>query len=119
MSPTEAITHCIRTDARITRDGIKEYQKAHPSGSGVLRDGFKEGWNPGMGEYVKGRRHYKELLKKKGLTEAGKESVDFSKKTKSDNYFGDDTIKECVDRGAKISGNEAAALKKGKYEWTT
>lgn len=81
-----------------------------PNLSEMSGDGFKAGWNPGIGCYVKSRSHHKRLLREKGLVEVGREPAkqDWSEKTK---YFNHDDLKgikaECPD----ISDNSLDALK--------
>lgn len=79
-------------------------------GSNTRGDGFKTGFHPGLNMEIKSPQHYKNVLKEKGMHEIGNERQ--RKDTvKAKTTFDDTAIKEIVDMGADISGNEIEMLK--------
>ncbi len=79
-------------------------------GSNTRGDGFKTGFNPALGMEIKSPQHYKDVLKEKGMYEVGNEKqVSLGPKKKS--MIDDEVIKEVVQMGGEISGNEASMLK--------
>jgi hypothetical protein len=108
----EAIKFMADNDVVMIRDGYDRYINAAPSGAGRKKDGFQVGFNPGLGEYVTGRRHQRELLKQKGLEEVGNEKVELNKYVgKDDKYFTDEVIKDVIDRGGELKDSEINKLK--------
>lgn len=88
--------------------GIMTNKKAH------IKDAWKPGFQPALGEYIDDKGRYNRRLKEKGLIEAGNEYVEPVTTKKEGNYIDDSVIKQAVDSGANISGNEANGLKKGE-----
>lgn len=82
-------------------------------GSNTRGDGFRTGYNPALGMEIKSPSHFKQVLKEKGLREVGNEKPSTGTKIKK-SYIDDEMIKQAVDSGAKISGQEASALIEGK-----
>jgi hypothetical protein len=82
-------------------------------GANSRGDAFRTGYNPALGMEIKSPAHYKQVLKEKGLREVGNEKQK-SAPVKKKSYVDDEIIKQAVDAGASISGQEAAALKEGK-----
>lgn len=105
-----------------TYNGWAEFMGVgQPSRLGVIGgcntkgDGFRSGWNPALNMHIKGPEHYSQVLKEKGLREVGNEKQrDPGPKKKS--YITDEVVKEAVQMGAEISGNEAAALVDGTFK---
>ena len=109
LTPEEAEKYSEENNVTILKDGLEEAINAPRQ---RIRDGFQAGWNPALGQYVQSKSEYKRILKQKGLVEMGYEMPKHQSKRKSN--FSDDKIKQMVDRGAELSGNEIAALKAGK-----
>lgn len=105
MSPREAWEYAKTNEVRITRDGLDNAARSIK----MTKDGFKTGFNPGMGCEVTGRRHYERLLKEKGLVEVGKDYI--SPKDKETEYFDHETCKELSKAGASDN-----AIKKAKED---
>lgn len=72
-------------------------------------DGFQPGWHPALGMEIRTNGQYQEELKKRGMREVGNDKQEYKKKETK--MFTDEVIKEAVDAGAEISGNEAKMLK--------
>ena len=71
-------------------------------------DGFKPGYHPGLGMEIRSHEQYQKELKSRGLVEVGNEK---RKEEKVDTkVFTEDIIKEAVQAGADISGQEAKML---------
>ena len=89
MTPDEAWAYAKSNKCDITRDGLAKFRGAKRH---TVKDGFKAGYNPALGEYVGGRREYERKLTEKGLVEIGnaKPSAEKEKTTK---YFDYDTRK--------------------------
>lgn len=75
-------------------------------------DGFQPGWHPALGMEIRTNGQYQEELKKRGMREIGNEKQ-VEQKT-STKVFTEEIIKEVIDNGAEISGQEAEALVKGE-----
>lgn len=76
-------------------------------------DGFKPGFHPALGMEIRTNGQYQQVLRERGMVEVGNEKSTEHKKKQSSN-FTDEIIKQAVDSGAQISGNEAVALIKGE-----
>jgi len=105
----EALEYANKNGVDIIRDGALN---AHNTKTRI-RDGFRSGYNVGLGCVVNDYGHYKRILKERGLEEGGKEHV-MQQPDKNISYFDDKMIKEINDMGVTIDGNEAEALKKGE-----
>lgn len=79
----------------------------------MVRDGFKPGWQHNLGMEVGSYSEYKRICKQKGYEIAGNDRPTIRKEKKS-KYLDDSTLKDLYQKGAKLSGNEAEALKKGE-----
>ena len=80
-----------------------------------VRDGFQAGFQPALGEVVTCPGKYREILKERNLVEIGNEKpTQFNPDMK--NYIDGEIIKQAIDSGANISGQEAAALESGTYK---
>lgn len=82
-NPAKAYSHAKDNNLKITKDGYERFMKAPVI---MTKDGFKSGWNPGLGEYVGGKIDYERKLKQKGLVEVGKEAISKTQERKTD-YF--------------------------------
>lgn len=79
-------------------------------GSNTRGDGFKTGFNPALGMNIKSVQHYRDELKARGMHEVGNEKQrQHVKKAKT--TFDDNDLREIVQMGADISGQEAEYLK--------
>jgi len=90
-------------------DGYKEELQNPPR----IRDGFKPGYQHSLGREVSHYDEYKRICKERGCIIGGNDKPSPKKKVQKSKYVNDSTLKNAVERGAKISGNEASALKKG------
>lgn len=96
--------------------------RAHLEGLTLLRanshkaktDGFKPGYHPALGIEIRTHEHYQRELKARGLVEVGNDRQEYKKQ--DSRVITDDVIKDAIDKGAQISGNEAEALKSGTYK---
>ena len=109
MTPEEAKMHSDFFNVKITYNGLEHQIKYPPR----IHDGFKAGWQPGLGMEVQHYDEYKRICKAKGYEILGNDRPIAAKKEQKAKYITDDAIKSAVQGGAQISGNEAAALKKG------
>lgn len=75
-------------------------------------DGFQPGWHPALGMEIRTNGQYQQVLKERGMREVGNEKQDHKKKETK--VFTEEIIKDAIQSGANISGNEAAALVKGE-----
>lgn len=89
MNPIEAREYVAKNNVEIERDGYRKYATASRVKKAKDRDGFQSGYNPALGEYVRGPRHHSQLLKEKGLVEMGKEKRDIER-TIDDKYTDED-----------------------------
>jgi len=110
LSPEEADKFLEENeDIHTVFDGYR-HEVANPP---RIRDGFQPGYQPNLGREVTHYDEYKRIVKQKGCVIAGNDKPGLRKKVQKSNYVTDSVLKNAVERGAKISGNEAAALKKG------
>ncbi len=63
------------------------------------KDGFQEGWQPGLGEYVSCPGEYKRKIKEAGLIEVGNEPFDFGYKGEPNEFYTDEIIKDLHNKG--------------------
>jgi hypothetical protein len=118
MTEKDALEYCKKNQCEIL---ISEYiemiksQRLIRCNSHSRGDSWKPGFHPGLGKVVTSYRDYQRELKEKNLIEVGNESMtpEVNKKIKT---ISEETIKEAVEMGAEISGNEAQALIDGTYE---
>lgn len=75
-------------------------------------DGFQPGWHPALGMEIRTNGQYQAELRARGMREVGNEKQ--VEKKRESKVFTDEIIKEAVDAGAQISGQEAEALTKGE-----
>lgn len=87
--PRKAYDYARENNAKVTKDGYERFMKAPVI---MTKDGFKPGWNHGLGEYVGGRLDYERKLKQKGLVEVGKEAINRTQEKKTE-YFDFETRK--------------------------
>jgi hypothetical protein len=81
-----------------------------------IKDGFKSGYDQVLGTYVKGKRHYNQILKDRGLVEVGNEKISQTTKRKT-NFIDESTIRRAINQErAEISDREADAMIKGEYK---
>ena len=80
------------------------------------KGGFTSGYNHALGREVTTRGQYRKLLKEKGLVEMGNERNANQKMVNRRKGIDDSLLKEAVERGAEITGQEAEALKKGELK---
>jgi len=76
-------------------------------------DGF--GWHDGLNMSFKGPKDYKAYLKRENLIEAGNEAPPQYKDPEV-NLIDDQLLADAAKAGIKVSGQEAEALKSGKYQ---
>lgn len=103
-----AALYCEEEDCYIVEEVIEGMPQFVKVGQ-VRGDNVIEGWNPGLGEYVKGKSHYKQLCKEKGLEPIGKEKAN-PRSERSEGYFNEESIREMAEMGADISDMEAKRL---------
>lgn len=89
-------------------DQLESLQLLRANSHKAKTDGFQPGWHPALGMEIRTNGQYQEELKKRGMREVGNEKQDYKKKETK--IFTEDIIKEAVDAGAEISGNEAKML---------
>lgn len=94
------------------RDQVESIQLLRTNSHKAKTDGFQPGWHPALGMEIRTNGQYQEELKKRGLREVGNEKQ--VEKKKEMKVFTDETIKEVIDAGGKLTGQEAAALVEGK-----
>lgn len=73
-------------------------------------DGFKPGFHPALGMEIRTNGQYQAELKARGLREVGNEKQNYKKKEMK--VFSEEIIKDAIDKGAKLSGQEADRLAK-------
>ena len=105
LTPQDARDYSEKYSIQITSNGLESFKNACPSGSHRKRDNQVEGWNPGIGKYIKSKTHYKELLKEAGLEEIGNEKLP-PLQDKKIPLFSEEIVKGAIDMGANLSGNE-------------
>ena len=106
----EARDYCTKKNTDITFDGLLRYVANPPR----IKDAWKPGYDPVLGREFRHRDERDRLVKERGLVEAGRSPGKPKEKRKS--MVNDSMLKDFVDRGAEISGNEAIALKEGKLK---
>ena len=90
-------------------DQISSLQLLRANSHKKKTDGFQPGYHPGLGIEIRSHEHYQSELKSRGLVEVGdQKQVDKKKESK---IFTDEIIKDAIDKGAEISGQEAKMLK--------
>lgn len=72
-------------------------------------DGFKPGWHPGLNMEIRTNGQYQQVLKERGMVEVGNEKQKVKTQKKS-SAFTEEIIKDAIQSGAEISGNEAKKL---------
>lgn len=72
------------------------------------------GFHPGLGCVTHGKEHTREIMRARGLVEAGDSMPNYKQTPKS--CMDESVIKDAIDKGADISGNEAKALISGTFE---
>jgi hypothetical protein len=77
-----------------------------------IKKDIYEGFNHGLGMEVRGRSHHKQLLKERGLVEAGHDKP--VQKPVDKPCVTDEQIKAAVESGANIGGVAIDAIKSGK-----
>ena len=110
LSPEEAVDFLEKDKSIHTIFDGYQYEIENPP---RIRDGFKPGYQPNLGREVTHYDEYKRIVKEKGCIIAGNDRPGPKKKVQKSKYVTDSSIRNAVERGAEISGNEAAALKKG------
>lgn len=90
-------------------DQINSLQLLRANSHKQKTDGFQPGYHPGLGIEVRSHGHYQAELKARGLVEVGDQKQ--TDKKKSSKVFTDEVIKDAIDKGAEISGEEAKMLK--------
>ena len=105
MTDFAAKIYCRNNDT-----GIESSTKMVKSSFGAEYHGF----HPGLGCETHGKEHTRSIMRERGLVEVGDSSPPKGV-TSQKNCLDESTIKEAVQRGADISGNEAKALIDGSY----
>lgn len=90
------------------RDQLESLTLLRANSHKTKTDGFQPGYHPALGIEIRTNEQYQRELKARGMREVGNEKQDYKKKETK--VFSEEIIKEAVDMGAKISGNEASAL---------
>lgn len=114
------MNHLIETHGACTYNGWAEFMGVgQPSRLGVIGgsnsrgDAFRTGYNPALGMEIRSPSHFKQVLKEKGLREVGTEKPrDPGVKKKS--YISEEIVKQAIESGANITGQEADKLVKGE-----
>ena len=89
-------------------DQISSIQLLRANSHKKKTDGFQPGYHPGLGIEVRSHEQYQSELKARGLIEVGdQKQIEKKKETK---IFTDEIIKDAIDKGAELSGNEIAML---------
>lgn len=79
------------------------------------KDGFTPGWQENIQAYAGGRQEYAKILKEKGLVEIGNDYIP-QESTLNHNYcHTEEFVKDCLDQGIDLTGNEIDAIKSGEY----
>jgi hypothetical protein len=90
------------------RDQLESLTLLRANSHKTKTDGFQPGWHPGLNMEIRTNEQYQRELKARGMREVGNEKqVEKKIKTK---VFTEEIIKDAIDKGAEISGNEAAML---------
>ena len=100
------------------RPGIDCFQCGYPKmkvekSHRRINDGFKPGFQRNIMKHCETYAEYKAHLKAMGLIELGYEDIPEGEETER-SYWNDKTLKKAHDRGFRVSGREAEALKKNK-----
>lgn len=111
LTPQEAEQYEVDKNTQIIYNGFLDLIKKVSSSRPIKI--WREQYSPGLGRYISTHTEYKNLLKERGLIEAGTEKP-VHQSTIDKSYFTDDKIKEVIDSGAELSGNEISALKSGE-----
>lgn len=111
LTQESAASYERESGARIVRDDFKREQESFFR---MTKDGFQIGFNPALGMHIRGRKHYNQVLKERGLIEMGKERVRPNEKIER-KFIDESIVKAAVDMGASLSGVEADALASGEY----
>lgn len=90
------------------RDQLESLTLLRANSHKAKTDGFQPGWHPGLNMEIRTNGQYQEELKKRGMREVGNEKQ--PDKKISTKVFTEEIIKDAIDKGAEISGNEAAML---------
>jgi len=110
LSPNEIDDYLEQNpDIHTVFDGYNEELLDPPR----IRDGFKPGYQHNLGREVTHYDEYKRIVKERGGVIAGNTRPDPKRKVQKSKYINDSVLRNATERGAKISGNEAEALKKG------
>ena len=107
-NPDKAYEYAKQNNVKLTKDGYEKFMKAPVI---MTKDGFKSGFNHGLGEYVGGRLDYEKKLKQKGLVEIGKEPIRHQKERKTD-YF-DFATRKALHQEYKVGERELDHLASG------
>ena len=111
MTKEEALAYCKEKNTNITFDGLISFVNNPPR----IRDNWRPGYDHALGREFRHRDERDRFVKEKGFIEGGRTKPKHGRVKQSGSKFVDDkTIKDAIDRGANISGNEAIALKQGK-----
>lgn len=90
------------------RDQLGSLQLLRANSHKAKTDGFQPGWHPALGMEIRTNGQYQAELKARGMREVGNEKQEHEKKATK--VFTDEIIKEAIDSGAEISGQEAKML---------
>lgn len=104
--------HCTVLVFNGFRDQLESLQLLRAN-SHSRGDGFKPGWHPGLGMEIRTNGQYQQVLREKGMIEVGNESQ--SRKKSASSLFTDEIIKDAINSGAEISGQEAERLKSSEF----
>lgn len=90
------------------RDQLDSLQLLRANSHKTKTDGFQPGWHPGLGMEIRTNGQYQAVLKERGMVEVGNEKR--TDKKKDSKVFTEEVIKDAVQMGANISGQEAKML---------
>lgn len=90
------------------RDQLDSLQLLRANSHKTKTDGFQPGWHPGLNMEIRTNGQYQQVLKERGMREVGNEKQSDAKR--STKVFTEEIIKDAVQAGAEISGQEASKL---------
>jgi hypothetical protein len=90
------------------RDQLSSLTLLRANSHKTKTDGFQPGWHPALGMEIRTNGQYQAELKARGMVEVGNEKQNHKKKETK--VFTEEVIKDAIDAGAEISGQEAKKL---------
>jgi hypothetical protein len=90
------------------RDQLSSLTLLRANSHKTKTDGFQPGWHPALGMEIRTNGQYQAELKARGMVEVGNEKQNHKKKETK--VFTEEVIKDAIDSGAELSGNEVKKL---------